>query len=257
MKSNPIISIVTVVLNDYELFKDTASNISQLTYDNFEYIVIDGQSTDNTLLAIKEFEPIVDKTLSEKDKGLYDAMNKGIELASGEWVIFMNAGDKFASNKILTKLFKDTNYDGIDILYGNALISYPGLKKHQPAGSIEDIKKGMQFCHQSALIRLDYHKTAKYNIRNKICADFEFFYHANQQHISFLKIDETIANVIPNGISDKNREIVYFNWWKMIGYSNFQLNVLYIIRIIFAFLKRIIKSFLPEKMVYFIIKIKK
>jgi glycosyltransferase involved in cell wall biosynthesis len=252
----PRISIVTIVLNDSEHLLRTVENISELTYDNIEYIVVDGGSIDNTLKVIDNFKYLIDKCISEKDDGLYDAMNKGIELASGEWIIFMNSGDIFSANEVLNRVFEGANYDGVDILYGDAIVSYPKFEKYRPSSSMEDIEQGMQFSHQSAFIRKDYHKINKYNIQNKICADFEFFYNANQRNTSFLKIDETIASVMPEGISDTNREMVFFSWWKVIGYSNIKLNFLYSLRIIFAFFKRIIKYFLPRKMVEYIIKLK-
>jgi len=254
MQSDPKISIVTVVLNDSERFYDTASNIAELSYENIEYIVIDGGSSDETLNVIDSFKDGIDVYLSEHDEGLYHAMNKGIELATGEWIIFMNAGDKFENNKVLKTIFKARSYEDFDILYGDVNVSYSGFQKFEPAGDIIDIKKGMQFCHQSALIRLSYHKNYNYNIQNKMCADFEFFYNTARQNIPFLKLNEIIANVTPLGISDRNREIVYYDWWKIIGFNDIKLNFLYMYRITIAFLKRIIKLLLPKKVVYSIVR---
>jgi glycosyltransferase involved in cell wall biosynthesis len=256
MQTDPKISIVTVVLNDSERFYDTASNIAELSYENIEYIVIDGGSSDETLNVIDSFKDGIDVYLSEHDEGLYHAMNKGIELATGEWIIFMNAGDKFENNKVLKTIFKARSYEDFDILYGDVNVSYSGFQKFEPAGEIIDIKKGMQFCHQCALIRLSYHKNYNYNIQHKICADFDFFYNATTQNISFLKLDEIIANVTSLGISDLNREIVYCSWWKIVGFNNLTLNLIYAQRILIAFLKRIIKYFLPRKIVEFTIKLK-
>jgi len=254
MQINPKISIVTVVLNDSERLHTTASNVAELSYDNIEYIVIDGGSSQDTLEVIDSFKDRIDVYLSEDDEGLYHAMNKGINLATGEWIIFMNAGDKFVNNNVLKTIFKVRNYDDYDILYSDVNVSYSGFKTCQPAGKMIDIRKGMQFCHQSALIRLKYHKSYNYNIQNKICADFEFFYNAASQNISFLKLNEIIANITPLGISDRNREIVYYSWWKIIGFNDIKLNFLYMYRILIAFLKRIIKLLLPKKIVYLIVK---
>ena len=254
MQINPKISIVTVVLNDSDRLHATASNVAELSYDNIEYIVIDGGSSQETLEVIDTFKDEIDVYLSEEDEGLYHAMNKGINLATGEWIIFMNAGDKFVNNNVLKTIFKVRNYDDYDILYSGVNVSYSGFKKCESAGDIIDIKKGMQFCHQSALIRLSYHKNYNYNIQNKMCADFEFFYNAARQNIPFLKLNEIIANVTPLGISDRNREIVYYNWWKIIGFNDIKLNFVYMYRIMIAFLKRIIKLLLPKKVVYLIVR---
>tara|TARA_B100000795_G_scaffold114994_1_gene85377 strand:- start:4304 stop:5095 length:792 start_codon:yes stop_codon:yes gene_type:complete len=254
MQINPKISIVTVVLNDAERLHTTASNVAQLSYDNIEYIVIDGGSSQETLEVIHSFKDRIDAYLIEQDEGLYHAMNKGIDLATGEWIIFMNAGDKFVNKNVLTTIFKVRNYDDYDILYGDVNVSYSGFQTFQQAGNMIDIRKGMQFCHQSVLIRLSYHKSNNYNIQNKMCADFEFFYHAANQNIPFLKLNEVIANVTPLGISDRNREIVYYSWWKIIGFNDIKLNFLYMYKIMIAFLKRIIKLLLPKKTVYLIVK---
>jgi glycosyltransferase involved in cell wall biosynthesis len=253
-KKNPKISIVTVVLNDAENIVKTVNSISELTYNNTEYIVIDGGSTDSTLKVIDNFKYLIDKYVSDKDDGLYDAMNKGIELASGEWIIFMNAGDVFATNEIINRVFEGANYDGVDILYGDTIVSYPEFEKYRPSGSIVDIKQGMQFSHQSAFIRLDYHKRNKYKIQNRICADFEFFYDASKQNKIFLKIFKTISSVLIGGISDKNRELVFLSWWKVVGIGNIKLNIIYSVRILSALFKRIIKVVLPSRIIYFIIR---
>lgn len=257
MREEPKISIVTVVLNDSENFTKTANNISQLNYSNFEYIVIDGESTDGTKIVIESLRSIIDIIISEKDFGLYDAMNKGIEAASGDWIVFMNAGDQFASNDTLNLIFDNSNFKGFDILYGDAILSYPKFKVNEPAGNFFDLNEGMQFCHQSVFIGLDYHKKNRYNISNKFCADFEFFYNAFLNQINFLKLEHTISNVLPNGISGTNREIVYLSWWQTVGYADIKLNIHYAIKILSAILKRIAKFFLPERIIHLIIKFKK
>ena len=257
MKVKPKISIVTVVFNDSENFTKTASSISQINYNNFEYIVIDGESTDGTKIAIESFRSIIDINICEKDCGLYDAMNKGIEIASGDWIVFMNAGDQFISNDTLNLIFDNSNFEGFDILYGDAIVSYPKFKVYEPTGNIFDLNEGMQFCHQSAFINLDYHKKIKYNISNKLCADFEFFYNAFLNKVSFFKIEHAVSDVLPNGISGRNRERVFLSWWRVVGYNDYKLNTLYSLRIFSAILKRIIKIFLPESVTHMIIKLKK
>ena len=97
----PLISIITVVFNGEEYIKETIQSVINQSYDNVEYIIIDGGSTDNTLDIVKNYDDKIDYWVSEKDNGIYDAMNKGIILVTGDWINFMNAGDKL--------LFLDVN----------------------------------------------------------------------------------------------------------------------------------------------------
>nr|WP_071779299.1 glycosyltransferase family 2 protein [Sulfurimonas hongkongensis] len=94
MLKRPLVSIITVVYNGEEHLEETILSIINQTYEHVEYIIIDGGSTDGTLKIIKKYEDAIDYWVSKKDSGIYDAMNKGIERASGEWINFINAGDR-------------------------------------------------------------------------------------------------------------------------------------------------------------------
>ncbi len=254
MSSHPKISIITVVLNDAENFLKTVNSVSKLIYNNIEYIVIDGGSTDGTLATINDYKDLIDKSISEKDDGLYDAMNKGIDIASGDWVIFMNAGDVFVDNDILTTTFVDNDFADVNILYGDVIIYYPNFERYNPSGDIVDIEYGMQFSHQSAFIRLDYHKDYKYYTDYKLCADFYFFYYAFIQKTRYLYLKKCIAKIKSGGLADKNREYVFWSYWRIVGFSKMNLNFFYLFRIIESLLKRVIKIFIPNSVINTIIK---
>ena len=126
-QNKPLITVVTVVFNGAKLLDDTIKSVINQTYSNIEYIIIDGCSTDGTLDIIEKYRDEI-SWVSEHDKGIYDAMNKGIALANGKWINFMNAGDSFYSLSTIADVFVGNKYDE-DVLFGNVHIRYPELPK--------------------------------------------------------------------------------------------------------------------------------
>lgn len=122
-KATPQISVITVVYNDKKHLEQTIQSVVNQVYKNIEYLIIDGGSTDGTLDVIKKHEGQVSYWLSESDSGIYDAMNKGIHAANGDYLIFLNAGDTFASNRLLEDVAQDISLnDYPDVVYGSANI---------------------------------------------------------------------------------------------------------------------------------------
>lgn len=152
MNSYPKVSIITVVYNGIEFLEETIKSVISQTYPNIEYIIVDGGSKDGTLDIIKKYEAHISKWISEPDKGIYDAMNKGIDLATGDWQNFLNAGDSFVDNNVLEKIFT-TNLENITLVYGDIIaIRENGQKLNVNAIELKDdnsIKKGMKVCHQA------------------------------------------------------------------------------------------------------------
>ena len=150
-KDKPLVSIITVVLNGEEHLNKTLNSVINQTYENLEYIVVDGGSTDGTVDNIKKYEDKIDYWVCEKDNGLYDAMNKGIDIATGEWINFMNAGDEFYNYSVLMDLFNNQIHEEAEIIYGNHEIIYPtGHHRFVKAGIIKNLWKGEQFSHQAS-----------------------------------------------------------------------------------------------------------
>lgn len=122
----PLITIVTVVFNGSACLEETILSVISQTYDNVEYIIIDGGSTDGSLEIIRKYEHAISYWVSEKDKGIYDAMNKGIDLANGEWINFLNAGDTFfQDNMLFDRVFPLTQ--STNLIYGAVNVVSPNL----------------------------------------------------------------------------------------------------------------------------------
>ena len=115
--SFPLVTIVTIVLNNEAFIEETIQSVLKQTYRNIEYIIIDGGSTDGTVNIIKKYEKFIDYWVSEKDKGIYEAMNKGLKLAKGKWINFMNSGDTFYSKDTINSIpFAD--FQNCSMIYG-------------------------------------------------------------------------------------------------------------------------------------------
>jgi glycosyltransferase involved in cell wall biosynthesis len=170
----PLLSVITVVRNGDKILEKTILNVLNQSYDQIEYIIIDGGSTDETLDIIKKYENNIACWISEPDKGIYDAMNKGITRATGMWINFMNAGDEFYDLNTCKIIAKSISENSFDVIYGdfvakNDLINLEILVKAKPLNSIW---KGNLFSHQSCFIRYDVLRNNLFDINYKIVADF-------------------------------------------------------------------------------------
>lgn len=179
------ISIITVSYNNQKTIADTIKSVLQQSYNNIEYIIIDGQSTDGTQDIIKEYEPLFHgkmKWISEKDNGIYDAMNKGITLSTGTIIGTLNADDFFSSNSIIDIIAKKfIESPNIEAIYGDVhFVHSENLTKCTRYYSSKIFKRslmryGFMPAHPSFYIKKDnFKKFGMYNTSYKIAADFEF-----------------------------------------------------------------------------------
>lgn len=241
-ENRPLVTIVTVVYNSRAYIESTIKNVLSQTYNNIEYIIVDGGSTDGTLELIELYANDVDIVISEPDSGIYDAMNKAIRNASGQWINFMNAGDLFFDANVLENVFGNAQYTNFDIVYGNHEVVYPnGSKKFRFAGDVVNLWKGSQFCHQSVFIRTEYHKKNIYKLTCKMAADFDFFYTANKSGASFKRMDLCICTYQAGGVSDIKRVDVILEFWRIIDKS-FCRDLFYIGLILRERLKQVVKN---------------
>jgi len=172
--NKPLISIITVSYNVVNTIEQTILSIINQNFDNYEYIIIDGGSQDGTLDIIKKYEDKINFWVSEPDKGIYDAMNKGILAANGEWVSFMNAGDRFAI-KDINLLEKSFNNKNIDVIYGDMLMEKNQTLSLIKASPLLQLNYSMNFCHQSCFVRTHLLKNMPFSLNYKISADYDFF----------------------------------------------------------------------------------
>lgn len=175
--TNPLISIVTVCYNAIEDIEKTMMSIINQKYKNIEYIIIDGGSIDGTIEIIKKYHEKVSFWKSEPDLGIYDAMNKGISIAEGEWINFMNVGDMFVDECIVETLFAEKIYnDNIGVIYGDCYIKKRNkvlLEKANPFWKNRQYIHGKGFCHQSTFVRTKLAKHIPFDISFDNSADFK------------------------------------------------------------------------------------
>lgn len=235
LPNKPLISIITVVYNGEKHLEETILSVLNQTYDNVEYLLIDGGSTDGTLDIIRKHEDKIDYWISEKDSGIYHAMNKGIDLANGEWMNFMNSGDIFFTENILEEVFFQ-KYHNCDVIFGHHEVRYPNKTRIALAGHPHLLWKGMQFSHQSAFISTKRHKIYKYNLTNRIGADFEFFYKAYYKNYNFKFVDIIISSITSGGLSDIMRIESIVGAWNTVKKDS-KINAYYIYIILIEILK--------------------
>ncbi len=176
-KKSPKVSVITVVYNAVDLLERTIVNILEQTYPHIEYIIIDGGSSDGSTDIIKKYADQIDYWVSEPDNGLYDAMNKGIKAATGDWVWFINAGDLIYSKDTTSKMFDNFGTDG-EIYYGDTMLvdddyNEIGLRRLRPPQKLtwESFQKGMLVCHQSILVSRNL--ADLFNLKYTHSADFD------------------------------------------------------------------------------------
>ena len=215
-KKNTKISIITVTFNAKEYLENTIKNIISLDYKDIEYIIIDGASTDGTIDIIKKHEKNIDYWLSESDKGIYDAMNKGIDKATGDWIIFMNAGDIFFNHSSINNFLKNVNID--TELYNGAInfIEKNKITYRAPHG-LEKVWITVPCWHQASFIKTSLMKKYKYSLEYKIAGDHDFYLKCFVNNKKFQFTNEIIANMIGGGLHKQKAKLAQIESMKIIA----------------------------------------
>lgn len=201
------ISIITVCYNIKDEIERTCESIISQTSPNYEWIVVDGGSTDGTVDILNKYKDKMSVFISEKDTGIYNAMNKGIQKATGEWCVFMNGGDCFASKEIIEKFSQlDGIYKYADIIYGNVNIINKNGRNYQKIYPYPLTKSffynGNTINHQASFIKNElFNKYGLYNENYRIVSDLEKFIIFIINNSKFIRWNTTITNFHEGGIS--------------------------------------------------------
>ena len=205
----PKISIITVVYNAAATLEETVKSVLAQKYENIEFVIIDGGSTDGTLDILKRYHDPKIKWISEPDKGIYDAMNKGIGMAKGNWIYFLGADDTFYNDQVLLDIFENPDYANFDLIYGN-VYAHALKRKYDGEFSRERILF-QNISHQAIFYKKKIHNiVGYYNDQYKTFADWnlniECFFHSE---IKIKYIDIIIANFAAGGLGTSHPDLPF------------------------------------------------
>ncbi len=202
----PTLSIITIVYNNVRDIERTLLSVLYQSYAHIEYIVIDGASTDGTLEVIQRYQDRLSKVVSEKDAGIYDAMNKGLALASGDYVLFMNSGDELYAPDTVENVFATA--PNIDIYYGetemyNEAWQSIGKRRHSVPEKFtwKSFRFGMTISHQAIYIRRTL--TEPYDRQYELSADIDWILTAAKKAKTSVKVSGYVAKYLVGGMSKK------------------------------------------------------
>lgn len=208
MKHNVKFSIITVVYNGQGCIEKTIKSVIGQSYSNIEYIIIDGSSEDETLNICDKYKDTIDVLVSESDSGLYDAMNKGITKATGDYIIFMNCDDRFHSPDVLEMIVQQMNSKGADFLYGDSFDVHNEEDRINYKKSLPFIFRyyGMFTHHQSMFYKREIiqHHKIRFNTEYKIAADYDFTLHFLRYAKKHQYFNFAISDFMLGGISENH-----------------------------------------------------
>ena len=225
MKDNPLISIITVTYNAELTIERTLQSVESQSYPRIEHLIIDGCSTDHTMSHVQRYverngeNKHLIRVLREPDKGLYDAMNKGIQQATGYYLELLNAGDKLHEQKSIEQIVEQTRWQrnqvNYAVIYGETdLVDNKGhFLRHRRLQAPEHLTaksflQGMLVCHQSFYVRTDIARTELYDLRYRYSADYDWciriMKRAERRRLRFLNTHLILTDYLSEGLTTKN-----------------------------------------------------
>jgi len=218
----PTLSVITIVYNNARDIGRTMLSVLNQTYPNIEYIIIDGLSTDGTLDIIKKYKDKVAKLINEKDEGIYDAMNKGLALATGDYVLFMNSGDELYSTDTVADVFASA--ENADIYYGETEMidadgKSLGQRRHKAPENFtwRSFNYGMSVSHQAIYVKRAI--TEPFNRKYELSADIDWILNAAKKAKTIVNTHQYVAKYLVGGMSKaKHRQSLSERFAIMKGY---------------------------------------
>lgn len=225
------ISIITVCYNAEAHIDETLRSVVMQDHRDIEHIVVDGGSTDGTMAKVQRYREVLAQVVSDQDKGVYDAMNKGLRLATGEVVAFVNAGDMIARRDVLTAMAKEFALDNADVIYGDALMVDPEditkVKRFWKGGDYdrENFRKGWMPPHLGTYIRRSaYQRLGLFREDLKVSADYELMFRFLYKHrLRARYVPRVLVRFRLGGVSNRSIAHVWranlevFKAWKLNG----------------------------------------
>ena len=240
----PSISIVTVTFNAEEVLEDTLRSVLEQSYPEIEYIILDGKSTDSTVDIIKKYEEHISYWHSEKDNGLYDAMNKSLEKATGDFILFLNAGDHLRGKDTLEHIFSNWS-EGTDVLYGEVMLVDDERKELGTRSELttqklpkhldwKSLSRGMVVCHQGFIPRREL---CQPYISNNLSADIDWVIKILKKADKVVHTNTIISDYLVGGVSKKRHRQSLWDRYSVLkshygSISNFFNHILILIRLV-------------------------
>ncbi|HIX26757.1 MAG TPA: glycosyltransferase [Candidatus Barnesiella excrementigallinarum] len=207
---SPLFSIITITFNAAATLPATLKSVEQQSFADYEYLVVDGASTDGTV-AIARASSAVTSVTSEPDRGLYDAMNKGLRRATGRYLIFLNAGDALHAPDTLQKIARSVEETHPDIVYGETALvdaqrTFIAMRRLQAPDvlSVKSFRMGMLVCHQAFVVRRAI--APEYDLHYRFSADYDWCIRCMQAAKTITNTHEILIDYLNEGVTTANRK---------------------------------------------------
>ena len=224
MDGRPLISVVTITYNASETLPVTMESVMDQTFKDFEHVVIDGASTDDTITIARKMGTPLLRIVSEPDHGLYDAMNKGIKFSRGRYLLFLNSGDKFHAPDTLKTYAEAIELKNPDIIYGDTdIVDLEGKRlgpRHLSAPEIltvDSFSKGMLVCHQAFMVRKDI--SPLYDTDYRFSADYDWCIRCIKASRAGDRVNlhRVTIDYLADGLTDKNKKASLIERFKIMA----------------------------------------